>query len=177
MTTLQVDWRDRLGRPVEPVLDARGHLRFVPRAKTLRDLVLWASGKSNYFISKVENQVWNATAYSFPGTLYFALWTATLSATSTGSTAGEASYTGYARVGMTANTTNFPLSSGGSAITNAVAITWPSNSGSNQTMTYAAVLDSVTTGQILYWGSITSTTVNTGDTPQVAVSGLTATEA
>ena len=136
-----------------------------------------ASGKSQFLISKDLNQFWNATAYSYPGTLYFALWTATLTAASTGSTAGEASYTGYARVAVTANTTNFPASSSGSNIQNATAITFASNAGSLQTMTFVAVLDASTTGNLLYWGSITSTAINPGDTPQINVNGLTASEA
>lgn len=173
-----IDWRGRDGRRYRASW-RDGVLVFAPRIRGLRDLVVWASGKSNYYISKLLNQFWNAASYTFPGTLYFALWTATLSASSTGATAGEASYTGYARVGVTANTTNFPTSSGGSSITNGTAITWGSNIGGSQTMTYIAVLDGPSTGSgdILYWGSITSTTINTGDTPQINASGLTSVEA
>lgn len=172
-----VDWRGRDGLRYRARYNHAGVLVFTPRLRSLKDLVRWASGKSNYYISKLLNQFWNATAYTFPGTLYFALWTATLSATSTGSTAGEASYTGYARVAVTANTTNFPASSGGAAINNGTAITWGANTGVSQTMTYVAVLDASTTGNMLFWGSITSTTINNGDTPQINVSGLTASEA
>jgi hypothetical protein len=136
-----------------------------------------ASGKTNYFISKFLNQTWNAAAFSFPGTLYFALWTATLNASSTGSTAGEASYTGYARVAVTANTTNFPTSSGGGNIQNATAITFAANAGTLQTVTFVAVCDAATTGNMLYWGSVTSTAINPGDTPQINVNGLTVSDA
>jgi hypothetical protein len=138
-----------------------------------------ASGKSNVQISKILNATYNAAAYSSPATLYMALWTATLDKTSTGATAGECSYTGYARVVVTANTTNFPTSSGGSNIQNATAITFPANGGSLQTATFFAILDSGTlgAGNIIYWGSISSTAINPGDTPQVAPAGLTGTEA
>ena len=171
-----IQWRDRNGRRVKPEL-RNGTVVFRPFRRGFKDFIRWASGKSQYFISKVLNQTWNATAYSFPGTLYFALWTATLTAASTGSTAGEASYTGYARVAVTANTTNFPASSSGSNIQNATAITWGANAGSLQTATFAAVLDASSTGNILYWGSITSTAINPGDTPQININGLTASEA
>lgn len=136
-----------------------------------------ASGKSNVQISLILNAVLNATSYTSPTTVYAALWTATLSASSTGSTAGEASYTGYARVAITANTTNFPSSSSGSSIQNGTAITFAANAGSLQTMTYFALCTAATTGNIIYWGSITSTAINPGDTPQVNVNGLTVTEA
>ncbi len=114
-----------------------------------------ASGKSNYLITKILNQEFNATAFSFPGTLYMAIWTST------------------------ANTTNFPLSVSGSAIQNATAITFPANGGSLNTGTFFAILDVTTlgAGNILYWGSISSTAINPGDTPQVAINGLTVTEA
>lgn len=173
----RIDWIGRDGLHYR-ARQKNGVLVFKPVLKSLKDIIVYASGKSNYYISKVLNQFFNATAYTFPGTLYFALWTATLSASSTGSTAGEAAYTGYARVAVTANTTNFPTSSGGAAITNGTAITWGANSGAGaETETYCAILDASTTGNMLYWGSITSTTVNVGDTPQINTSGLTASEA
>lgn len=171
-----VDWHGRDGLHYR----ARwkdGVLIFKPRLRTLRDLIRWTSGKSQYFASKVMNQVWNATAYSFPGTLYFALWTSTLSASSTGSSSGEAAYTGYARVAATCNTTNFPSSSAGSAIQNANAVTFASNGGAgSETETYCAVLDASTTGQIIYWGSISSTTILAGDTPQINANGMSSQE-
>ncbi len=173
-----IDWHGADG------LDYRAKVRdgvliFKPRIRSLKDFILWASGKSNYLISKVLNVFWNATSFSSPATLYFALWTATLTAASTGATAGEASYTGYARVAMTANTTNFPLSTSGGAIQNAVAVTWAASSSATQTITFVAVLDAATlgTGNITYWGSITSTPINNGDTAQINVNAMTATEA
>ncbi len=147
--------------------------------RSWRDLIVYASGKSNYYISKLLNQYWNATAYSFPASSFHALWTASLTAASTGATAGECSYTGYARVTVTQNNTNFSTSAAGSATTNLTAITFPTNAGSLQTATFYAVLDSVTlgAGNVIYWGSISSTAINPSDTPVVQISGLTSTEA
>lgn len=171
-----VQWHNQRGRRVRLSVTAGGMLVSRPIRRGLRDLVVWATGKSQYFISKFLNQTFNAAAYSFPGTLYMALWTSSLTAASTGSSSGEASYTGYARVSVTANTTNFPTSSAGAAITNGTAITFGTNAGSLQTVTYFAILDAATTGNILYWGSITSTNINNGDTPQVVAAALTVTE-
>ena len=136
-----------------------------------------ASGKSQVQISKLLNAQFNAAAYSSPATLYMALWTATLTAASTGSTAGEASYTGYVRVAVTANTTNFATSTAGAAITNATAITFAANAGVLNTVTFFAICDASTAGNILYFGSVTSTAVNPGDTPQVIATALSASEA
>lgn len=154
-----------------------GVLVFRPVLRGPRDFVVWASGKANYYISKLLNQFFNAAAFSFPSTIYFALWTSTLTASSTGSTAGEAAYTSYARVAVTCNTTNFPTSSSGAAIQNATAITWPTATGGSESETFVAILDASTTGNLLYWGSITSTAVATGQTPQINVNGLTVSEA
>lgn len=173
----QIDWRGPGGLRYRARTRRDGKLVFRARVRSLRDLVVWASGKSNYFISKFLNQTFNAAAFSFPGTLFAALWTSTLNASSTGSTAGEASYTGYARVSVAANTTNFPTSSGGAAIQNGTAITFPANGGTLQTVTFFAILDASSAGNILYWGSITSTDINAGNTPQVNVNALTVTEA
>lgn len=139
-----------------------------------------ASGKSSYLSKKLLDDVFGATAYTGPGTVYAALWTATLDGTSTAATAGEASYTGYARVAITNNTTNFPNATGSSngSKSNANAITFGTNTATANTVTYFAIVDSASgAGNILYWGSVTSTTVNVGDTPQINASGLTITEA
>lgn len=174
---LQIEWRNARGRRVKASVNRSGVLVFRPFVRDIRDFVRWASGKTTYYISKLLNQFWNAAAYTFPSPLYFALWTTTLTSASTGSSGTECSYTGYARVSMTANTTNFPTSSSGGNIQNAVAITWPANSGSLNTATYLAVCDAATVGNMLFFGSITSTAVNPGDTPQVAINGMTASEA
>ena len=138
-----------------------------------------ASGKSNDAISKVLNAIFNNATYTPGATLYAAIWTATLTKASTGATAGECSYTGYARVAVTASIANFPASSGGANIQNATAITFAENASTLQTGTFFALLDSPTlgAGNIIYWGSITSTAINAGDTPQVNALGLTASEA
>ena len=172
----QIVWRDRRGQRVRLAV-AGGVITARPWRRGFRDWIRWASGKSNYLISELLNQIFSATAYSFPGTLYMALWTSSLSAASTGSTSGEASYTGYARVTVTASGTNFTTSSAGSNVQNKTAITFPTNAGTLQTVTYFAILDASSSGNILYWGSITSTAINPLDTPQVNIDNLTVTEA
>lgn len=175
----KVDWhgKDRWGRERRFKAKAKnGILVFTPRIRDWRDFISWASGKSQYYASKVMNILWTATSYSFPATLYFALWTTTLTAASTGSTGTEAAYSGYARVAMTANGTNFSTSTSGSAVTNNVAVTFGTNAGGSETETYCAVLDASTAGNIIYWGSITSTSILTGDTPQINTSGMSSQE-
>jgi hypothetical protein len=155
-----------------------GILILRPRMRDWREWVVWASGKSNVFITRFLNGIFNNAALTLPSPLYFALWTAALSASSTAATAGETTYTGYARVSVTPNTTNFPASAGGSAIQNATAITFGADTVGTPSITYVAIVDSASgAGNVVYWGSITSTTINVGDTPQINVNGLTASEA
>lgn len=172
----QIEWRDKRGRRVNLALRGGAIVITRPHSRSIRDWVVYATGKSNDWISKFLNATFNQASISFVATLYMAIWTSTLNAASTGSTAGEASYSGYARVGVVCNTTNFPTSSGGAAITNGTAITFPPNGGSLQTGTFFAITDAATNGNIKYWGSIASTAINPGDTPQVAPSALTVTE-
>lgn len=173
----QVDWR-RAGDGKRMKAKVRdGALVMTPRVESLKDFILMASGKVNYHISKLLNLIFNAASFTYPTPLYFALWTTSLTAASTGSSGTEAAYTSYARVAMTANTTNFPTSTSGAAIQNAVAITWPQSTGSSATCTYIAICDASTAGNMLYFGSITSTAIASGDTPQININGLTASEA
>ncbi len=170
-----IDWRGADGIRYR-ARERDGVLVFQPVIRGLRDLVVFASGKSNYYISKLLNQFWNGAAYTFPATMDFRLWTATLTSASTGATAGEASYTGYAAVQVTANTTNFPTSSSAAAIQNATAITFAANAGSLNTITFVMVSEHGN-NNMLFFGSITSTAINPGDTPQININGLTASEA
>lgn len=138
-----------------------------------------AGSKSNYLSKKLLDEVLGATDFTAPVTVWAALWTATIDDTSTGSTAGEAAYTSYTRVSITNNTTNFPASTGSTTATknNANAITFPASTGGSATVTFFVLIDSASgAGNILYWCSVTSTAIATGDVPQVAASGLTITE-
>lgn len=136
-----------------------------------------AGSKSNYFENLVLDYLAGDGTDPRSATLYFALWTATLSDTSTGATAGECNYTGYARVAVTNNLTNFADASGG-VKNNATVITFGQNTATNNTVIAGAILDSATigAGNILWWGDITSTAINVGDTPKFNINGVTITE-
>jgi len=136
-----------------------------------------ASGKSTTQSNKILDAELSATAYTSPTTVWVGLWTATLSAASTGATAGEVSGGSYARVSITCNTTNFPSASGGS-ISNGTAINFATPTASWGTVTYVAILDAATGGNILYFGALTtSQTISSGNTVSFAASSLTVTEA
>lgn len=128
---------------------------------------------SNYLENKLLDQLFNATAYTFPTTLYVALCTATVVEGDTGSTITEPSGNGYARVAVTANTTNFPAASGG-ALSNGVAITgFTASGGSWGTITDIAICDASSAGNVLAYDALAaSKTVGDGDSFQIAIGDL-----
>lgn len=132
--------------------------------------------KSDYLENEILDHILGGADYSRPATLYLALLTAAPTDASTGSTITEATYTGYARVAITNNATNFPAASGG-AKSNGTEIAFAECTAGTSTVTHWALLDAATLGNILYWGALTtSKDISTGDTPKVAVGDLDITE-
>ena len=87
---------------------------------------------ADYLENKILDHVFGAVTYTPPATLYFGLSTTTIADAGTGIT--EPVGNGYARKGVTNNTTNFPSASGG-AKTNGADITWTSMPGALRVFT------------------------------------------
>lgn len=138
------------------------------------------SGSKSIFWSKAElDEVLGATNYAPVTPLFIALWTATLDDTSTGATAGEASYGSYARVSHVNNTTNWPNSTGTTIASKSsgIAFTFPTSTSGTNTITFGCIVDSASgAGNILYWFSTASTVINNGDTPKFNSGAITVTE-
>ncbi len=97
-----------------------------------------------------------------PATRYFALFNG--NPTSGGT---EASGTGYARVSVTNNSTNFPAASGGEK-TNGTAISFGTvGSGGWGTFDYVAEMSASSGGSVLTYDAITSRTPIAGDTVEI----------
>lgn len=130
-----------------------------------------AGSFSDYFENKVLEWICRAN-FTAPTEFYVGLWTATLSDTSTGATAGEVSGGSYARVNVTPGTGTFDAASSG-ATANTGAITFPTATASWGTITHMAVLDAASTGNILFWADLTaSKSVGSGDTFTIAAGDL-----
>jgi len=122
------------------------------------------SGFSDYFENKVVGYLFGNVAYSLPATYYVGLWTASLSDSSTGSTAGEPSGGSYARVSVTNNSSNFDAASGG-ATANTNLITFPMATASWGTVTYVGICDASTGGNLIAYADLgTSISVAQYDT-------------
>lgn len=109
---------------------------------------------SNYLENKVLLHVFGATAYTAPSTLYVALFTTDPGEAGTGT---EVSGGSYAR-----QTIAFTVT--GNQASNTAAVEFPTATASWGTVTYAAVYDAVSGGNLMAYGALTtSKTIASGD--------------
>lgn len=133
-----------------------------------------SGSKSDYLENKDLDHNLGKTSFTMPATVYAALCTVTPTDASTGSTLTEATYTGYARVQVLASALN--AASGGSS-TNGSDIVFGNCTGGSSAIVGVALCDASTAGNVLYWMSTTSKTIDTADTPATIKAGsLTITE-
>lgn len=179
----QLDWRDARGRRV------RAHLRdgilvFTSRGwrQRLKDFVVWAGSKSNFLSKALIQEAIGGVAYTSATHTYIALCTTTPDDTSTGSTIVETDYGSYVRteVGTGNNQTDAWNAATGTTtaqVQNKNAVTFPAATGaSTNPIVGLAVVDATSAGNVLYWASVTSTAIASGDTPKINATGLTVTE-
>lgn len=144
-----------------------------------------AGSKSNYLSKKVLDHVLGNAAYTAPTTVYVGLWksTATLADDSSGTLTGEPSGGAYARVSVTNNATNWPNSTGSTTALkqNGNSIAWATATtnwtGTGETISQFALLDAASSGNILFWGTLTTPkAIGSGDTASFSAGALSITE-
>lgn len=127
---------------------------------------------SDYLENKVLDHALGKASFTMPTTVALALCTVVPTDASTGATITEATYTGYARKVIAAADLN---SAASGQTTNANAITFNACTAGSSTIIGWAILDNSTTGagNVLCWGTCTSTVISTTQTPAtVAIGGL-----
>jgi hypothetical protein len=130
------------------------------------------SAASNYLENKVLDHVLTATAYTAPTTRYLGLFTNTSGNAAAnlenGTLSDEVSGGAYARKAVT-----FAAASGGTSATSAT-VTFDTATANWGTITHVAVMDAATSGNVLFWGAVTTPkTIENGDTFQVSSGNLT----
>jgi hypothetical protein len=159
-----------------PLHYVRQHKNWVRRK--LDDFVVWAGSKSFYLSKKVVELYLGGVAFSAPANVYLALCTTTPTDASTGTSITETDYASYARtqIGTGNNQTdawNAATGSTTATVTNKNAITCPTATGASTNPILAvAVCDAATVGNLLIWGTVTSTAIANGDTPKMNASAL-----
>ena len=100
------------------------------------------------------------------------LWVALFTTTPSDSTAGtEAAYTGYARVAVARNSSNWTVS--GNNCSNTNAITFPEATAGSETENGFGILTAASGGDLLFWGALdASLAVSAGITPNIPVGDL-----
>lgn len=125
------------------------------------------SAASDYLENKLLDHVLTSTGYTAPTTRYLGLFTASTGLESN-SPSAEVSGGSYARKAVT-----FAAASSGSSATNAT-VTFDAATANWGTITHVAVMDASTSGNVLFWGAVTtSKTIESGDTFQVSSGNLT----
>jgi hypothetical protein len=138
---------------------------------------------SNYIQNKlIIDALFRAQTYTFPSTLYVALFTSAPTAAGGGT---EVSGGSYARVAVTSSLANWAgtqgagttvASTGTSGTTsNNNAITFPAPTAAWGVVTSIGVFDAATSGNLIFFASLTtSKTINNGDAaPSFAAAALT----
>ena len=118
---------------------------------------------SNAFLTSILTKA----TFTPPAAVYVALLT---SAPTDAGGGTEASYTGYARVEAHSD---WGTAASGS-ITNNAAVTFGACTGGSATVTYFAIYDASTGGNLITWGATTSSlAISNGITPSFGVGQLT----
>ncbi len=133
------------------------------------------ASKSDYLENKTLDHNLSDGAFTMPAAIYLALCTAVPTDASVGATLTEAGYTGYARLVIAA--ADLSAAASGSK-TNSNALTFAACTAGTSTVIGWAIVDSASgAGNVLYWGTCTSTVISTTQTPAtIAVGGLVVTE-
>lgn len=114
-----------------------------------------------------------ATALGPTDPVFLALTTVAVAETDTGSTITEANYTGYARKAVAA--ADMGAAAGGSK-SNTAQQQFANATGGSSTVIGWATCDAVTTGNVILFGTCTSTVISATQTPAtIAVAALTGT--
>jgi hypothetical protein len=125
---------------------------------------------SDYLENAVLDHIFGDGTLTITAPTYLALCTTVPTDSSTGSTIVEANYTGYARKSIAA--ADMSAASSGSK-TNSNAITFAACTAGSSTIIGWALCDASTAGNVLCWGTCTSTVISSTQQPAtIAASGL-----
>lgn len=128
------------------------------------------SGMTNFLKNKILNLILNATAYSFPATLYLALYTTEPTAGAAGT---EVTGGSYARVALdVSNTTLFPLITTSEG-KNASALNFAAASANWGTIVGWGLHSASSGGDYLFYGQFSpSKVINNGDAFSIPINNL-----
>jgi hypothetical protein len=126
------------------------------------------SAASDYLEDKLLDHTLGNTAFTQPSTIYVGLFTGTPNTNlEAGTLTDEVSGGNYTRKAVT-----FSAASSGTS-SNSATVTFDTATANWGTITSVAVIDAATNGNVLFYGSVTSSkTIESGDTFQIASGNL-----
>jgi hypothetical protein len=132
------------------------------------------SAASNYLENRLLDHTLRVTSFTVPSGLHLALFTNTSGSAAANLEAGtltdevSTSSSGYGRKAIT-----FGAASGGTSASSAT-VTFDAATANWGSITHVAVMDAATSGNVLFWGAVTTAkTIESGDTFQVSSGNLT----
>lgn len=131
------------------------------------------SAMSDYLEREIANLVLGNVAWSKPGSVYLDLYKGAPS-DSGGGTTISTSGTGYSRLTVTNDAANWPNAHATTGVkANGAAFTFPTAITNWGTITHFAIWDAPTSGNMLYWGVLsTPRVINAGDTARFAIGDI-----
>lgn len=125
------------------------------------------SGFSRAWAAKLLGHSWGKTEAAKPSKVFLALLTSVPTSSSTGTTieATEANYTGHERKEVPAASIKAAEEGETSVIKTSAALTFAACTGGTSTITAWALCDAATAGNIVMWGTCSSTVISTTQTP------------
>lgn len=130
-----------------------------------------AGSFSDYEENKVLDHLFGGPDLVRPSTYYLAAFTVAPNDAGGGT---EVSASGYARLAVTNNSTNFPSASAG-VKSNGVAYEWPEAVANWGTVVAIGVFDALTGGNLRTWFDGIAVAINTGDSFRIKAGAMTIT--
>jgi hypothetical protein len=125
------------------------------------------SSMSKYLEVKVLGHITHKSEYAMPEP-WLALCTVVPTSSSTGSTITEATYTGYKRVKVSGASWKAAVEGSPSSIKTNELVKFAACTGGSSVIKAVALCDAATTGNMLWWTTITEFTVSITQTPAEA---------
>lgn len=132
-----------------------------------------ASGTGTYLAAKLLNQLFNATTYTFATSIDLGLYTT--GGITAGGAGTEVTGTGYARLQVTCNTTNFATTATNS-ISNSATLSFAAAGGTWTVAVTLAIFEHLNNNLLVYGDLAASKTLSNGDVFQFTAGNLTITQ-
>ena len=129
--------------------------------------------KANFLENEILDHVVNGASWTSPGTVYSALFTV-IPSDSTGGTEVTVTDSAYTRVATSFSTAGATATG---QVANTAAVNFATVAGGDSiTIVGWGLLDAATAGNLLYWATVTSTTLQVGDQATFPAGNITITE-